>query len=364
MSNSEPVRDKQERPNQAPDDELRSESTKQIDSTKRSSKKVPQIDSFEGFLRSIYEESRLLTELTETEVNKIENNSGGTCIDPELLTKAKDDLTLERTKQLLLLGLPLRKYSEQILRFVREILRVHPAFANVLDQLEEESALDTYANELALGELNRQNFGLLKWPAESSPFRKSQSGKCKTNALWCFLLFVWLKGDTTPTVLFRRLSRYIWAPQKGKDKHNSKDAILILQSKDPAVPILIHEWIERDSLLDSTSIELRNAKQRAERAETGLAEAKKQIESLEKEKVDFQNQIESLEKRFSDHKAISVDGYESLRGRVLGKLRTELTLLDEGLRALKKEPPKVHVMIDHAERAIDGLKREISKLEE
>ena len=54
--------------------------------------------------------------------------------------------------------------------------------------------------------------------------------------------------------------------------------------------------------------------------------------------------------------------YEDLRGRVLRRLREDTALLEEGLHALRREPPKVHVMEDHAERAIDALKREMGRI--
>ena len=56
------------------------------------------------------------------------------------------------------------------------------------------------------------------------------------------------------------------------------------------------------------------------------------------------------------------DAYESLRGRVVRRLEGELSLLKEGLHALRRDPPKVAVMDDHADRAIDGLTREIEQL--
>ena len=56
------------------------------------------------------------------------------------------------------------------------------------------------------------------------------------------------------------------------------------------------------------------------------------------------------------------DAYESLRGKVVRRLEGELSLLKEGLHALRRDPPKVAVMDDHADRAIDGLTREINQL--
>ena len=56
------------------------------------------------------------------------------------------------------------------------------------------------------------------------------------------------------------------------------------------------------------------------------------------------------------------DDFEYLRSRLLRGLKQEVSLLDEGLHAIKREPPKVMVMEDHAERVLEGLKREIGKL--
>jgi hypothetical protein len=44
-------------------------------------------------------------------------------------------------------------------------------------------------------------------------------------------------------------------------------------------------------------------------------------------------------------------------------LTRELELLDEGMLAIKREPPKVHVMVDHGERAMGGLRDEIKSLQ-
>ena len=58
------------------------------------------------------------------------------------------------------------------------------------------------------------------------------------------------------------------------------------------------------------------------------------------------------------------DDYEQLRGQVLRCLNREVSLLKDGLHAIRQPEPKVHVMVDHAERALDGLEREIAHLKE
>ena len=58
----------------------------------------------------------------------------------------------------------------------------------------------------------------------------------------------------------------------------------------------------------------------------------------------------------------STEDYEKLRGQMIRRLKTEIELLDEGLHALRLDEPKIHVMDDHAERAIGGLKKELERL--
>lgn len=57
------------------------------------------------------------------------------------------------------------------------------------------------------------------------------------------------------------------------------------------------------------------------------------------------------------------DDFERLRTRVLRRLSRELDLLDEGMGAIRREPPRLHVMLDHGERATSGLREEIKNLE-
>jgi len=56
------------------------------------------------------------------------------------------------------------------------------------------------------------------------------------------------------------------------------------------------------------------------------------------------------------------DDLEIMRSRVVHRLKRELTLLESGLDALRRDPPKVHVMDDHADRVIHALKQELITL--
>ncbi len=73
--------------------------------------------------------------------------------------------------------------------------------------------------------------------------------------------------------------------------------------------------------------------------------------------------IQELTQAHDDAIAHQNADYAKLQARTLRAQQEYLTLLSEGLSALRRDPPKVHVMIDHAERVIDGLKLDIEKIE-
>jgi len=104
------------------------------------------------------------------------------------------------------------------------------------------------------------------------------------------------------------------------------------------------------------------ARLRVERTQASLDEANRLLESEISRTAALEAQLHRERREYEDQKAHMRSDYEELRGRVLHRLRQELTLLDEGLHALRKQPPKVHVMEDHAERAVDGLRKEIARI--
>ena len=81
------------------------------------------------------------------------------------------------------------------------------------------------------------------------------------------------------------------------------------------------------------------------------------------------SQIKELEKLLDQereshtHTRLNLlDEIEKMRTRLIRRLKSEIGLLMDGLHALRRDPPKVHVMDDHAERAIDALKQELKHL--
>jgi hypothetical protein len=77
------------------------------------------------------------------------------------------------------------------------------------------------------------------------------------------------------------------------------------------------------------------------------------------------DQALQAERRDHEHtRAHLQDDFEQLRTRLLRRIKSEVNLLTEGLHALRRDPPKVHVMEDHAERALDALRKAVKELED
>jgi DNA repair exonuclease SbcCD ATPase subunit len=111
------------------------------------------------------------------------------------------------------------------------------------------------------------------------------------------------------------------------------------------------------------------AKAAEQKTAANLHTVNTKVEALERELEQSRILQEQLQQRCSDLEqehghtlAHKQDAYEKLRSRMSRRLKEEVELLDTGLGALRREPPKVHVMKDHAERAIDGLKKELENL--
>lgn len=95
-----------------------------------------------------------------------------------------------------------------------------------------------------------------------------------------------------------------------------------------------------------------------------------EVESLRKAASDLANrlhlrdaEVAALRSRIEDEDRLARDREETLRARVSRRLKSDVAMLQEGLDALRREPPRVKVMEDHADRVYESLRRELEQLE-
>jgi chromosome segregation ATPase len=230
-----------------------------------------------------------------------------------------------------------------------------------------EDRHDGPSDEGAVRAVTSQSYASLPWPEGLTALKKVEAERCRVNALCCLLL--WLRE--TRGIAFERIQRYlqtaIWAPAARRHRTDSQKLRVLMKTRDAAGIAVACSELENQILeygqqaADSRRAEERAA-MRVKELEDERARVEAQIEAAKAEIERLTEGIDSARRAHENERAHIRDDHERLRGRVLHRLREELSLLEEGLHALRREPPKVHVMEDHAERAINGLKREMEQI--
>ncbi len=314
-----------------------------------------------AFKRSTLKRAELSAMRTGSELDESERE--------EILNLALSDRILDRTRKLMLLGISLDTLTvgNQIREFAGEVLRRHPAFrmksmTDALANLPEGTTEDRAVRILA-----SQDYTSLAWPEGIEPTKKKESEQCKANAVYCLLLWFWATRGTSVDRIQRYMQENLWKSVTRRYNTEAEKLHVLASVRDPAAASVTSALLEQRALKENQRAE---AAQRAEeRAVTRMQELNKQLADLDAKLEASKAEVGRLGKKImeecqahADDRAHLKNDYEQLRGRVLRRLKDELSLLDEGLHALRREPPKVHVMVDHAERAVDGLKREMERL--
>ena len=291
----------------------------------------------------------------------------------ELLNAASKDVSLANTYQLMavLVGFDDSGFTNAR-EFARQVLKDHPAFQRPDLVATLNSHPDALRPEKAVECLASQDFRLLiadpKEECSKAEVAK-QSKECKENAIRCLLLWLLPRPEISLDWTRQLLHRHIWSTYAQRCKASADQLRALLGAKQAsALPASItSELLEK---------QVTQQNYRADAAQQAEARAAARAEKLQKELEELQRQhAASLERgrlldqelanqrtADADERAHLQDEYERLRGSVLRRLKDELTLMEEGLHALQRDPPRVHVMVDHADRVIDGLRLAIDRL--
>ena len=288
----------------------------------------------------------------------------------DLLILALSDRTLDRTLQLMLLGVQegALTITNQMRDFAGEVLRRHPAFrTNFLPDVSE-SLSNTPSEDEEIQVLTSHDYSSFSWP-ETEPMKKGESERCKVNAVCCLLLWFRATRGMSLERFRRHLQKNLWKPAARLYETEAEKLRVLVSAKDSSAAsiacALMEEWALEQSRRAYTAVQAEErAVSRARELDGRLIEVRAKLAASRTEIDRLEREFTQERQTYANERAHLKDGYERLRGQVLRRLRDELLLLDEGLHALRREPPKVHVMVDHAERAIDGLKREMERLAE
>lgn len=331
--------------------------------------KSPSIESVGELLWSLYGGRFKRSMLKKTELAAMRSNPLPTEAEREqLIGLAKSDLILDKTRQLMLLSLRIDSSTGSKIRdFAREVLQRHPLFqaeslAGVLNNLP-----DSATEERAISALIAQELSAVPWPDQSEAMTKQQYSKCKSNAVHCLIIVFRATRGTSLSRILGYLNTYLWAPAARRYKREEDKLAAIVGTRDPAAAaitfgLLQSQIIEQQRLADTAERSVERAAARIEELERKIADLQTSLEQAEAAAERAKAELAAATESHAIAKAHFKDDYEQLRGQMRRRMKEELALLDDGLHALRRDPPKVHVMIDHAERVMDALKGELERL--
>ena len=283
-----------------------------------------------------------------------------------------EDLRLGVTVQLLVAAreLPERSRPRAELREVlRAVLARHPVVASepvILDFVRGlERGSDTAA---VLRKAATVDAGAALERHTGARVSRKQIKEVRANLLWCIALWVAESTAGGMSSVVRLLFDIDWKPAAARLRgEGARWRSLVNRSTPGSLGVAAGALDEEIQSLASKvealrresgqlSERLRSAEQRAE---TSRSESERQRTII----AGLSEQLAQLQQTHRDALAHAWDDYETLKGRVLGRLRKESVLLHEGLQAIRREPPRTAVMDDHAERVLSGLQQEIDDIE-
>lgn len=288
-----------------------------------------------------------------------------------LFDLAAEDVLLSVPRQLLLacrdiVGFPM--LGNVVREFVGEVLARHPIFGPPALSAALKNLPDSPELELALTMLAKAESEELTGVIRGRGLKPKALQELQANATYCLAVwFIETRGIGLERVN-RGLFAALWRPA-AEALPVETDRLRCLTEVSGVASIGLAAGTFKQQADAQASVALT-----AVRAQEALQEQRRaldeQMQEMQAQLLERDKLIAAMEQRFAqetqnhEHTRIHLkDDYEQLRTRLLRRLKAEVVLLTDGLHALRRDPPKIRVMDDHAERALEGLKREIRSLE-
>ena len=357
---------KRELPGQAPAPAESSSDTSR--SAKQARTKAPPLKSYADLLRAVYGPARRRWKPTHKEIGEIQGSKLHSADREVLLDLAASDVTLKKTRDLMLFGmnrLDGPSGDRPIRSFVRDVLHRHPAY-----QSKSLSAALARANV----PLERRTVHVLTTEArrwhERSELPKRQANSCLANALHCLLLLHGKDRSSSPSLqdVLGFLREELWISFTKRRTSELDKLRVLVGDRDPyatsiACSGLSGHILELRRQLSVSRASTRELETSLNAVNGRLRETKDQLKDANTRRTGLDHALGAARESHANETAHLRDTLEKLRSSVVRRLKTELSLLNDGLHALRRDPPKVSVMDDHAERAIDGRTRELERLQ-
>ena len=333
-------------------------------------KKGPKYEYFTEFVRHAYSRKGQAIRLSKKDVTHLTDGpmpdeSFFSTTLPEL---AQADRLLAVPAQLFLAGIPHRHtlaFWRKVERTYFAMLQQHPASAGLLDLLQ-----------------NARSAGEAAWPALDAvcdptyiasspsvdtgrPLKKADTSKLQRNLIFNVVLWLTQLGPADLSSVIQELYRRQWSPAVTAVPRSIDRLTLLLKLTDDAAaglaasPFVVEAEEQRRIAEYATQREAETASKLADSQNMVDAQARR-IEELATRVQALESQLGEQSEKHQADLTHAADDLERVRSRVVRRIEEEVSLLEEGLAALRRN--KGHVMEDHAERVINGLRAELKSL--
>jgi hypothetical protein len=290
-----------------------------------------------------------------------------------LLQLAKGDTLLAVPRQILLLsqevtGLPSLKAA--LTSFVANVMLRHPVFSDAGVQ----GALRNLPEGLPPADALARVAAFESAPsAEAEPLKGGDLRDLRHNAVRLFVTWLAVNRSLNSEELSSLLFQVVWQPA-AKDLADDNARLRALTDIGQAAGVGLacqrfrQQAIEARTQQDQAQREATGLRDRLSAAETQLADTAQQLEDVRAELQALRDssaaEMEALRRQHAVEKTHLQHALEQLRGRLVKRLTDSVDMLEVGLSALRKDSPRVPVMVERAEHVVDALRAEVQELRE
>lgn len=336
-------------------------------------------ETLEQFIEDFY--SGKTKSLSSDRVRKIKKLNFEIDLREQLvISAAKSDLTLEKSKNLLTLLTELGTYQtfqHSVSEFIRDTVMRHPIMAShgahiwlPLSGGHDEANL----NELfeAIGAVkksasNNKDKGVRL--AESEKKTATELQKARLNAFYIAVIWRYSKNYLGFTDIARVLRSTVYKLQVDKSVIESYvlDALVTAQGKEITSIASLMQWYFDQGEYDRNLVEM--ARRKAEVLSEQLDEKKglltsahSQIEGLNEEIEGLRKQLDAAHEKERVQVIHTRADQQKQKGRTLRILEEEIPMLADCLTALERDPPKVAVAKEYMGTVLQKLSNELAEL--
>jgi hypothetical protein len=290
-----------------------------------------------------------------------------------LLQLAKGDTLLAVPRQILLVSLEvtgLPGLKSALTSFVSTVILRHPVFSDVGVQAALRNLPESLPPAEALARV-----AAFEPPTspEAEPLKSGDLREMRQNAVRLFATWLAVNRSFNSEELSSLLFQVVWQ-QAAEELADDSARLRALTDIGQAAGVGLacqrfrQQAIDAQTQQDRAQRESTSLRDRLSAAEAQLSDTAAQLQAIRAElqalRESSSAEMDTLRRQHAVDRTHLQHELEQLRGRLVKRLTDSVDMLEVGLSALRKDTPRVPVMMERAEHVVDALRAEVQELRE